>query len=168
MSLGICSVRRWCIVSVYHVKYLASNQIIIIIRQPLCAVVGRIPQHAVSKLPCLVLSSAISCRSSICLGRLSTAWLFSLVVFSCYMVSKWWHARSIGRLWGGWYALHRTISFFVQCWLYLWLLSSPWPRRWAFYLCMWCWAYFFPFWSVRPQVCAVLGWSVSRSLHHIP
>ena len=31
--------------------------IIIIIRQPLCPVVGRRPQHAVSKLPCLVLSS---------------------------------------------------------------------------------------------------------------
>ena len=37
-------------------------------------------------LPCLVLSSAISCRSSICLGRLSTAWLVSLVVFSCHML----------------------------------------------------------------------------------
>ena len=58
--------------------------IIIIIRQPLCPVVGRRPQHTVSKLPCLVLSSAISCRSSICLGRLSTAWLVSLVVFSCH------------------------------------------------------------------------------------
>ena len=91
--------------------------IIIIIRQPLCPVVGRRPQHAVSKLPCLVLSAAISCRSSICLGRLSTAWLVSLVVFSCHMVSKWWHARSIGRLWGGWYVLPRTISFFLQCWL---------------------------------------------------
>ena len=63
--------------------------IIIIIRQPLCPVVGRWPQHAVSKLPCLVLSSAISCRSSICPGRLSIAWLVSLVVFSCHMVSNW-------------------------------------------------------------------------------
>ena len=60
-----------------------------IIRQPLCPVVGRRPQHAVSKLPCLVLSSAISCRSSICPGRLSIAWLVSLVVFSCHMVSNW-------------------------------------------------------------------------------
>ena len=50
----------------------------------MCPVVGRRPQHAVSKVPCLVLSSAISCRSSICLGRLSTAWLVSLVVFSCH------------------------------------------------------------------------------------
>ena len=25
----------------------------------------------------------------------------------------------------------------------------------------------FPFWSVRPQVCSVLVWSVSRSLHHM-
>ena len=57
--------------------------IIIIIRQPLCPVVGRRSQLAVSKLPCLVLSSAISCRSSICLGRPSAAWLVSHVVFSC-------------------------------------------------------------------------------------
>ena len=58
--------------------------LIIIIRQPLCSVVGRWPQHAVSKLPCqITLSSAISCRSSSCPGRLSTAWLVSLVVFSC-------------------------------------------------------------------------------------
>ena len=146
----------------------SKSNIIIIIRQLLCPVVGRRPQHAVSKLPCLVqLSSAISCRSNIYPGRLSTARLVSLVVFSCHMVSKWWHARSIGCLWGGWYALPTTISFFSQCrpTLHLGLLSSPWPRCWSFYLCMWCWAYFFPFWSVRPQVCSVLVWSVSRSLH---
>ena len=34
------------------------------------------------------------------------------------MVSKWWHVMSIGRLWGGWYAQPRTISFFLLCWLY--------------------------------------------------
>ena len=96
-------------------------------------------------------------------------WLVSLVVFSCHnMVSKWWHARLIGRRLGGWYALLRTISFFSQCWLYLWLLSSPWPRCWSFYPCMWCWAYFFPFWSVRPQVCSVLVWCVPNLLHHMP
>ena len=158
---------------------------IIIIRQPFCPVVGRRPQHAVSKLPCLVLSSAISCRSSICLGRLSTAWLVSLVVFSCHMVSKWWHARSIGRLWGGWYALPRTISFFLQCWLFLWLLSSPWPRCWSFYLqvglsCVAVTASLrdswvsLTIWSaqrsggrplVRPQVYYVLVWSVPRWQH---
>ena len=60
--------------------------IIIIIRQPLCPVVGRRPLHAVSKLPCLVLSSAISCHSSIFLGCLSIAWLISLVVFSCHII----------------------------------------------------------------------------------
>ena len=43
--------------------------------------VGRRPQHAVSKLPCLVLSSAISCRSSICPGRLSIAWWSPLSSF---------------------------------------------------------------------------------------
>ena len=45
--------------------------------------------YAVSKLPCIVLSSARSCCSSICPGRLSTPWLVSLFVFSCHMVSKW-------------------------------------------------------------------------------
>ena len=84
-----------------HINRLKDDRlIIIIIRQPLCPVVGRRPQHVVSKLSCLVLSSAISCRSSICPGRLSTAWLVSLVVLSCHMVSKRWRARSIGRLWG--------------------------------------------------------------------
>ena len=39
---------------------------------------------AASKLACLVLSSARSCRSSMCSGRLSTAWLVSRVVFSCH------------------------------------------------------------------------------------
>ena len=48
--------------------------------------VGRRPQHAISKLACLVMSSAISCRSSICPGRLSNAWLGSLVVFSCHII----------------------------------------------------------------------------------
>ena len=76
--------------------------IIIIIRQPLCPVVGRRPQHAVSKLPCRVLSSAISCRSSICLSRLSTAWLVSLVVFSCHnglqVVTREVHRSSLRRL----------------------------------------------------------------------
>ena len=74
-----------CKIQIVH----QGSVIIIIIRQPLCPVVGRRPQHAVSKLPCLVLSSAISCRSSICPGRLSIAWLVSLVVFSCHMVSNW-------------------------------------------------------------------------------
>ena len=89
--------------------------------------------HLQITLSCAVLCHIVSLQY-ICPGRLSTAWLVSLVVFSCHMVSKWWHARSIGRLWGGWYALPMTISFFLQCWLYLWLLSSPWPRCWSFYL----------------------------------
>ena len=50
--------------------------------------------EAVFKLACLVLSFARSCRSSIGSGRLSTAWLVSLVVFYCRMVSK----MSTGRL----------------------------------------------------------------------
>ena len=55
----------------------------------------------------------------------------------------------------------------VYCWIYMTFLSSPWPRCWTFCPCMWCWAYFFPFWIVRPQSCSVLNWWVSMSLHHM-
>ena len=102
----------------------------------------------VSKLACLVLSSM-----QVVSPPLGWSPLSSFLVI--YMVSKLWHARSIGHLWGGSYALPRTISFFSQYWLYLWLLSSLWSRCWYFYPCMRCWAYFFPFWSVRPHVCSV-------------
>ena len=37
--------------------------------------------------PIIAQFSARSCRSSNCQGRLSTAWVVSLVVFSCRMVS---------------------------------------------------------------------------------
>ncbi len=43
--------------------------IVIIVWLPLCTVVGRRPQHATSKLACLVLSFAISCPSTICTVR---------------------------------------------------------------------------------------------------
>ena len=68
--------------------------------------------HAASRLACLARSSARSCPSNICPGRLSTAWLFSLVVFSCRIVSKWWRVRSMSmcRLSGGCCALPRTTS----------------------------------------------------------
>ena len=88
-----------------------------------CLVVGRSPRHHVSKLAYLVLSSARSCRSSICPGRLSIVWLVSVVVFSYRMVSKWWHARSIGRLWCSWCALPWTTSFFSH-WSYLLILFT--------------------------------------------
>ena len=57
-------------------------------------------------------------KASACLAGLPCR-----IFLSC--ISKWLHARSIGRLWGGWYALPRTISFFSQCWLYLWLCPFP-------------------------------------------
>ena len=82
---------RWLMCQLSKPVYSTSS---FSIRQPLCPMVGRRPQHAVPKLPCqcLVLSSAMSCRSSICPGRLSTAWLVSLVVFSCHMVSICLHS----------------------------------------------------------------------------
>ena len=62
----------WVLQSLQCRVYIYIYIYIYIIRQPLCPVVGRRPQHVVSKLLCLVLFSAISCRSSICPGRLST------------------------------------------------------------------------------------------------
>ena len=43
--------------------------------------VGKRPQQAISKLAYIVLSSARSCRSSICPGRLTTDWLVSQFLF---------------------------------------------------------------------------------------
>ena len=60
---------------------------VIIIGQPRCPVVGRMSKHAACKLACHALSSARSCPSSICPGRLSTGWLVSLVL-SCRMVTR--------------------------------------------------------------------------------
>ena len=92
----------YCTTVMYLFICSASLSSFIISRQPLCPVVGRRPQHAVSKSPCLVLSSAISCRSSICPGRLSTAWLVYLVVFSCHndlqVVTREVHRLSLKRL----------------------------------------------------------------------
>ena len=56
------------------------------------------------------LSCAVLCQI-VSLQYLSRSALH-LVVFSCRMVSTWWHAGSIGRLWGCWCSRPRTISFF--------------------------------------------------------
>ena len=63
--------------------------------------VGRTPQHVVSKLACLVQSSARSCCSRSCPGRLSTAWLVSLVASSCHglqVATRVVHRSSLRRL----------------------------------------------------------------------
>ena len=134
----------------------------------MCPMVGQRPQHAVSKLPCLVLSSAISCRSSICPGCLSTAWLVSLVILSygIQVVTS---------------EVHRSTVVFEA-------VDMPCPGPFHFshsihYIYDFCPlpdpdvgpSIFvcdvehtsFHVGSVRPQVCSVLVWSVSRSLHHM-
>ena len=89
------------------------------------------PQHASNRLACLVLFSARSCSSSISPDRLYTAWLVSLVVFSCHMVSKWWHASSIGRSWGGWHALPVSrIEFTLKSSVY-WPIIGLGTRTWS-------------------------------------
>ena len=82
----------------FHNHYASTIFIIIVV-----ILIGRRPQHAVSKLACFVLSSARSCRSSICPSSLSTAWLVSIDVFSCHnygiqVVTHEVHRSSLRRL----------------------------------------------------------------------
>ena len=82
------------------------------------------PQQTPSKLACIALSCARSYPSSICPGRVYTAWLVSLVVVSCCMVSKWWHVKSTGCLWGGWcavptsFSLYHSVYFSIHLYIY--------------------------------------------------
>ena len=52
----------------------------------LAAVVEQRPQRAASMLACLAPSSARSCPSSMCPGRVSTAWQIILFLFVCFLV----------------------------------------------------------------------------------
>ena len=106
--------------------------------QPLGPVVGRRPQHAVSKLTDL--RCPVPDRVLQYLYRSSLRLLAGLPRhrFLWYGLHVWWHVRSIGRLWGGWYVLPRTTPFsqdysiFSYCWLFL---SSPWPKYWSINNC---------------------------------
>ena len=63
--------------------------------QPKCTVVGRRPLHNAPCLAYLAQSSVKSSCSSICPGRLPTAWLVSIVVLSCPRVHL--VTREVGR-----------------------------------------------------------------------
>ena len=93
--------------------------ITIIIGQPECPVGGR-RRHAASKIACIVLSSVRSRRSSICPGRLSTAWLVSIFVFfssyGLHVVTR---------------EVHRDLES-RTC------LSSYHERRWSQWCMAWC------------------------------
>ena len=86
---------------------------------------------------CHLLSCAVLCQI-VSLKYLSRSFLHRLLSFLVIMVSKRWHARSIGRLSGGWY----FPPLLIMCMT----LSDPDVR--SLCPCMWCWAYFLPFWSV--------------------
>ena len=77
--------------------------IIIIIGRQWCPVVGPRLQHAVSMLACLALSFARLCRSRICPGRLSTAWLVSLVLFCQYSCSVCYSSCGV--------SVHKNMSY---------------------------------------------------------
>ena len=114
----------------------------------LCPVVGQRPQHAVSKLVCLVQSSARSCCSSICPGRLSTAWLVSLVVFSCHglqVVTREVHRSSFRRLICPAQDHFIVLTLLITSMTFVLSLTQITARCWYFYPCMWCWAYLFPY-----------------------
>ena len=114
-----------------------------------------------------MLSAARSCRSSICPGRLSTVWLVSLVVFSsnyCHnglqVVTREVHQSYLWRLIC---PAQDHLIFLTLLVIYLWFFPLLDPDVGLSILVrpMWCWAYLFPFWSVRPRVCSALVWQVS-------
>ena len=155
------------------IKRLPNHHHIGIIRQPFCPVVTLVegirmpsPNYPVLCCPLPYHVASVFVVVSPLLG-----WS-PLSSFLVVMVSNWWHARSIGRLWGGWYALPRTISFFSQCWLYIICYMT-------FVFSLTQMLVFLSLYvmlsillsilvSVWPHVCHVLVWSVSMSLHHMP
>ena len=158
-----------CAICLIDTNVHACSAIIIIIRQPLCPVVVR--KASACRLQ-ITLSCAVLCHI-VSLQYLSRSSLHRLAVLSCRLFLSYGLqvvTCEVHRLF-----LRRLICpaqdlFFPHSVHYIYVympLSSPWPICWSFYRCMWCSAYFSPFWSVRPQVCPVLVWSVSRSLHHI-
>ena len=106
-------------------------------------------------------SSVRSCRSSICPRRLSVAWLVSLSVSSFHNI-LWSPSggtrcsslvfEAVDMPCPGTFHFSHSADYIYD------FLYSPWPRCWSFYSCMWCWAYLFPFLSVRPAslLCACL------------
>ncbi len=116
-----------------------------------------------ASLYCAVLCHIVSlqCLSRSSLHRLAGLPCRLFLSYGLQVVAREVHRLSLRRL------ICPAQDHFIFLTVYIiWLLSSPWSRCWSFYLCMWCLAYFFPFWFVRPQVYFVLVWSVSRSLHH--
>ena len=79
------------------------------------------------------------------------------------MVSKWWHARSLWRL------ICPAQDHFIFLTVYIismtFVLSlTKMLVLLSLYVML---SILLSIWSVRPQVCSVLVWSVSRSLHHM-
>ena len=107
----------------------------------------------------VVLSSVRSCPSSrplyICPVRLST--VIFLVVYGRQVQSCEFHRSSL-RLWLVCPA-YRTTNFLVYLFLIMYMTFVLSPTEMlvflSLYIIMWCWAYFFPFWHVRPQVCSI-------------
>ena len=143
--------------------------IIIIIRQPYCPVLGRRPQHSVSKLTCLVLSSAISCRSG---QYLSMSSLHRLAGLPCRIFLSLWSPSGDTRgpsvvleaddlpCSGPFHFSHIADYIYDFC-----PLPDPDAGPSIFVCDVEHTSFHFGF--MRPQVCSVLVWSVSRSLPRV-
>ena len=131
--------------------------------QPSCPVDGRRPQHAVSKLACIVLSSVISCRSSICprssLHRLAGLPCCLFLSYGLQVVTRDVHRSSLRRLI---FPAQDHFSFlkvliisttFVFSLIQMLVFLSLYVMLSILF-------------SILVCVCSVLVWSVSRSLHN--
>ena len=99
------------------------------------------------------LSCAVLCQI-VSLQYLSRSSLHRLAGLPCHIF------LSLMDCWGGWCALPGTISFFSHCWLYLTFVLSL--TQMLVFLCLYV-ILSILIWSVRPQVCSVLVWSVSNA-----
>ena len=135
MYTDIWSLRK----SLYTPRWRIEADLLFVTREPIFhnVLVVRTAQHAVSKLPCLALSSPRSCPSSIYPGHLSTAWLVSLVLFTCHIWSLSGDTRGPSVVFEAVdVPCPGPFHFFSHCWLCLWLLSSPWSICWSFGPCI--------------------------------
>ena len=130
----------------------------------MCPVVGRRPQHAVSKLPCLVLSSDIvslqySSRSSLhCLAGFPCRLFLS---YGLQVVTREVHRLSLRRLICPAQDHFIFLAVYIISMTFFYLCPLPDPDVGpSIFVCDVVHTSFN--FGLRPQVCSVLVWSVSR------
>ena len=126
----------------------------IIIRQPLCPVVGRKPQHAVSKLPCLLPYRVAPVFAQVVTHRLAGLPGRLFLSYGLQVVTREVVFEAVDMPCPGPFHFSHSVHYIKIIYDF-----GPLPDQDvgpSIFVC-----------DVE-QVCSVLVWSVSRSLHHMP